>query len=76
MFWLVMYSSACQRVSQRERLPTLTLPATAPSFGSEKWRSEFADGVGLDFGVGVDGDDDFGVALRHGAAAARRICRD
>ena len=38
MFWLVMYSSACQRVSQRERLPTFTLPATAPTWGSEKWR--------------------------------------
>ena len=38
MFWLVMYSSACQRVSQRERLPTLTLPAIAASFESEKCR--------------------------------------
>ena len=39
MFWLVMYSSACQRVSQRDRLPTLTLPATAPTVGSTKWRT-------------------------------------
>jgi len=29
---------------------------------------EFADGVGLDFGVGVDGDDDFCVRLGHGVA--------
>src|ERR1700751_3309728 len=29
---------------------------------------EFADGVGLDFGVGVDGDDDFGVRFGHGVA--------
>jgi len=41
MFWLVMYSSACQRVSQRERLPTFTLPATAPIFGLEKWRTKW-----------------------------------
>src|SRR2546425_2634568 len=34
-----MYSSACQRVSQRERLPTFTLPATAPTVGFEKWRT-------------------------------------
>ena len=31
-FWLVMYSSACQRVSHRERLPTFTFPAIAASY--------------------------------------------
>ena len=29
------YSSACQRVSRLTRLPTLALPATAPTRGSE-----------------------------------------
>ena len=32
-FWLVMYSSACQRVQRLTRLPTLALPATAPTLG-------------------------------------------
>ncbi len=39
IFWLVMYSSACQRVNHRERFPTFTFPATAPSVASEKCRS-------------------------------------
>src|SRR5438128_249273 len=46
MFWLVTYSSACQRVSQRERLPTFTLPATAPTLGSEKCRSSLLIAAG------------------------------
>ena len=35
-FWLVMYSRACQRVQRLMRLPTLALPATAPTFGFRK----------------------------------------
>src|SRR5207248_9519713 len=35
-FWLVMYSSACQRVQILIRFPTLALPAIAPTFGSAK----------------------------------------
>ena len=35
-FWLVMYSRACQRVIQRSRFPTFTLPATAPTAASAK----------------------------------------
>ena len=38
-FWLVMYSSACQRVHRFTRLPTLALPATAPILGSAKWQT-------------------------------------
>ena len=34
VFWLVMYSMACQRVTRLIRLPTLALPATAPTVGS------------------------------------------
>ena len=34
MFWLVMYSIDCQRVTRLLRLPTFTLPATAPTLGS------------------------------------------
>jgi len=66
MFWLVMYSSACQRVSQRERLPTFTLPATAPTVESEKMAHEFADGIRFNFRVRIDGYDDFSVCQRHG----------
>ncbi len=38
-FWLVMYSRACQRVSQRLRFMTFTFPATAATFGFAKWRT-------------------------------------
>ena len=34
-------------------------------FGIGEVADEFADGVGLDFGVGVNGDDDFGVGFGH-----------
>ena len=37
-------------------------------FGIGEVAHEFADGVGLDFGVGVDGDDDFGVGFGHRVA--------
>ncbi len=35
-FWLVMYSSACQRVQRLTRLPTLALPAIAATRESRK----------------------------------------
>ena len=35
-FWLVTYSSDCQRVTSRSRVPTFTLPATEPMVGSWK----------------------------------------
>ena len=46
-FWLVMYSSACQRVHRLTRLPTLALPAMAPTRGSLKCgtRCEMASGA-------------------------------
>ena len=61
-FWLVMYSSACQRVQRLTRLPTLALPATAPTFGFSEVRHHACDGVGGDDGVGVDADEEFRVA--------------
>ena len=52
-FWLVMYSSACQRVHRFTRLPTLALPATAPICGLAKcgpaWKSHLRDHrIGVD----------------------------
>ena len=38
-----------------------------------KMAHEFADGIGLDFGVGVDGDDDFGVRFGHRVAERGRF---
>jgi hypothetical protein len=38
-FWLVTYSSACQRVIMLMRLPTLALPATALTAGSSNQRT-------------------------------------
>ena len=62
-FWLVMYSSACQRVQRFTRFPTLALPATAPHFRVQKMRHQAGDGVGGDHGVGVNADENlFAVA--------------
>ncbi len=72
-FWLVMYSSACQRVSQRLRLPTLTLPATAPMRGSAKWRTSLRERVGRDRGVGVNRHHNFAVRLAQRARQRRRF---
>ena len=71
-FWLVMYSSACQRVSQRLRLPTLTLPATAPTLRVGEVAHQFANCVGVDGGVGVNGHHNLAVrfAQAHGQSAA------
>jgi hypothetical protein len=41
-FCVVMYSSACHRVTRLRRLPTLTFPATAPTLASAKWRTSLA----------------------------------
>ena len=41
-----------------------------------KMAQQFADGVRLDFGIGVDGDDDFGARLPPARGAAKPLCRD
>src|SRR6266571_5151320 len=82
MFWLVTYSRACQRVSQRERLPTFTLPATAPTLASEKWRTSLLMASGsisvsasivTTISVSAWDIDNFGVRLGHGHTQSRRF---
>ena len=51
-----MYSRACQRVHRLTRLPTLALPATAPTQRIVEVRNQLADCVGSDDGIGVDAD--------------------
>ena len=65
-FWLVMYSSACQRVHRLTRLPTLALPATAPIVGVGEVGDEALDGVVGDDAVGVDADVDLLVDVLEG----------
>ena len=52
-FCATIYSSACQRVIMLMRLPTLALPATAPTFGIGEPAHQPRDGVGVELGVGV-----------------------
>ena len=75
-FWLVTYSSACQRVSQLIRLPTFTFPATAPTLGIDKMPDKFADGVGLDRSVGVDGHDNAARSFGEGMRKRSRLSAD
>ena len=55
---LVTYSSACQRVIMLMRLPTLALPATAPTAGSANQRTSLEIASCLEMGVGVERYDD------------------
>jgi hypothetical protein len=62
-FCAVTYSSACRRVSRLTRLPTTTLPATAPTRGLEKCLTRWRERVGAHLGVGVDADEDLGIGV-------------
>ena len=65
-----MYSSACQRVITLTRLPTLALPATAPTSGSANQRTSLRIDVGREIGVGIERHDD--LAPRLGKTAIER----
>src|SRR6266850_2522845 len=63
-----------------ERLPAgepagaianLNVAGDGANGGIRKVTDQFADGVGFDFGVRVDGDDNFGIRLGHGEIQSR-----
>ena len=75
-FWLVMYSSACQRVHRLTRLPTLALPATAPTLGFKKCGTRREMASRRNHRVGVDADENLFIAAGASVRSrAPRLCR-
>jgi hypothetical protein len=68
-FCAVTYSTACQRVTRLMRLPTLALPATAPSFRIGEPARQPRDRRRLELGIGIERDDD----LARGQLPARSL---
>ncbi len=69
----MIYSSACHLVTRFTRLPTLALPATAPSFGSSNQRARRAIVVGSNCVSASSAMDDLALRLRQCGVERTRL---
>ena len=63
MFWLVMYSRACQACEPAIAIADFDVSGNGANEGIGEMADEVANGVGFNFGVGVDGNDDVGFGM-------------